>query len=167
MLGDVLVGVRAFRQRGDDQIVTLFGRRRPPTRSRAPAITALASAGDFDAVGWGVSVTRSVGDVDPRLGGLLAGGRASGSGNRATCWRAGARRQPGRCGVRSRARPHGDLESVVPASSTRVFVLYKLNTAVAADGIEQASAGGPRFDVQINQALPFRFAGRGGKRSSR
>jgi hypothetical protein len=50
------------------------------------------------------------------------------------------------------------FESLVAATSTRVFVLYKLNTAIAAPGIEQASAGGARFDVQINQALPFSIA---------
>ncbi len=50
------------------------------------------------------------------------------------------------------------VESHVPATSTRVFVLYKLNTAVAAPGFDQPSAGGPRFDVQINQALPFTVA---------
>ena len=50
------------------------------------------------------------------------------------------------------------VESVVPATSTRVFVLYKLNTAASAPGFEQASAGGARFDVQVNQALPFSVA---------
>jgi hypothetical protein len=39
-----------------------------------------------------------------------------------------------------------------------VFVLYKLNSAVGAAGFEQASAGGARFDVQVNQALPFSLA---------
>jgi hypothetical protein len=50
------------------------------------------------------------------------------------------------------------VESLVPVTSTRVFFLYKLNAAVAAPGFEQASAGGARFDVQVNQALPFSIA---------
>ena len=46
----------------------------------------------------------------------------------------------------------------MPVSSTRVFVLYKLTSAVAAPDVEQVAARGVRFDVQINQALPFGFA---------
>jgi hypothetical protein len=46
------------------------------------------------------------------------------------------------------------LESVLPLTETRVFVIYKMNTgfATAADG---AARPGTRFELQVNQALPF------------
>jgi hypothetical protein len=48
------------------------------------------------------------------------------------------------------------VESVVPTTSTRVFVIYKLNAALAASEAMPALASArPRFDVQVNQALPF------------
>ena len=156
MLGAVLVGVRAFRQRGEDQIVTLFGL----GTSDEIADTGhyrVGSAGDFEAVGWGVSVSGSVGTST----------RASVDYSQADArWIEPSRDILALAHVASHVLRRSDrvhdltasVESVLAASSTRVFVLYKLNSAVAADGIDQVLAGGPRFDVQINQALPFGFA---------
>lgn len=156
VVGDVLVGVRAFRQRGQDQTVTLFG-----VAAVDDAVSTghyrVGSAGNFDAIGWGLSVSRT----------LPGGTRASIDYSRATAEWSG--RSPDFWAL---ARLAGQvlrrddivhdltatLESLVPVTSTRVFVLYKLNTAVAAPGFEQPSAGGPRFHVQINQALPFTVA---------
>ena len=48
------------------------------------------------------------------------------------------------------------LESVVAPTATRLLVVYKLNTAYAASKFgETTPAAGVRFDVQVNQALPF------------
>jgi len=48
------------------------------------------------------------------------------------------------------------LESIVAPTSTRVLVIYKVNTAFSASRIAEAvSNPGVRFDVQVNQALPF------------
>ncbi|HZI81336.1 MAG TPA: TonB-dependent receptor [Vicinamibacterales bacterium] len=156
MAGDVVVGVRAFRQRGEDQIVTLFG---------VAAVDGVmgtghyrvGSAGDFEATGWGVSVSRNVAE----------GTRASIDYSRAGAEWVG--RSPdfwALARLASQVLRRSDvvhdltatIESLVPATSTRIFVLYKLNTAAATPGFEQASAGGARFDVQINQALPFSVA---------
>jgi hypothetical protein len=154
--GELVVGVRAFRQRGQDQIVTLFG------------VTALdgvvgtghyhvSSAGDFDAKGWAVSMSRPFGE----------GTRASLDYSRAAAeWSGRSPDLRALARLASQVLRRSDVvhdltatvESVVPATSTRVFVLYKLNTAVAAPSLEQASAGGARFDVQVNQALPFSIA---------
>jgi len=48
------------------------------------------------------------------------------------------------------------VESVIAPSSTRFFVLYKLNTGVATANDAPASAlRNGRFNVQVRQALPF------------
>ena len=157
MPGDILVGVRAFRQRGEDQVVTLFGMAAAEGGVVGTGHYLVGSAGDFDAMGWGVGVSRSVGE----------GTRASLDYSRAAAEWTG--RSPdfwALAHVASHALRRSDIvhdltatiESLVPATSTRVFVLYKLNTAVATPGLEQASAGGARFDVQVNQALPFSIA---------
>lgn len=156
VFGDLLVGVRAFRQRAEDQIVTLFGVAEVGDSSNSGHYR-VGSAGDFDATGWGVSVSRNVGE----------GTRASIDYSRAGAEWTG--RSPDFLAL---ARMAGQvlrrsdvvhdltatLESLVPLTSTRVFVLYRLNTAVSASGFEQPTAGGSRFDVQINQALPFSVA---------
>ena len=156
MPGHVLVGVRAFRQRGADQIVTLFGLSAAGAEDNTGHYH-VGTAGDFDAVGWGVSATRTVGE-STRASVEYSLADADWTGRSRDIWAlAGVASQV----LRRSDRVHdltASLESVVPASSTRVFVLYKINSAVADDGIEQVSAGGPRFDVQINQALPFSFA---------
>ena len=156
VFGDILLGVRAFRQRGEDQIVTLFG-----VATVDEAVNTghyrVGSAGDFDAVGWGVSVSRTVGE----------GTRASLDYSRADAdWHGRSPDFWALARMASQVIRRSDvvhdltatLESLVPATSTRVFVLYKLNTAVSAPGFEQTPAGGARFDVQINQALPFSVA---------
>src|SRR4029079_9612562 len=115
------------------------------------------SAGDFEATGWGVSVSRSMGETT-RASVDYSLAEAEWTGGSTDVW-ALARVAPQV--LRRSDRVHdltASVESVVPASSTRVFVLYKLSSAVAAPEIEPAAARGLRFDVQINQALPFGFA---------
>ena len=48
------------------------------------------------------------------------------------------------------------VESVVPATATRVFVVYKINSRLRRRRRRgRDAAPGARFDVQVNQALPF------------
>ena len=152
--GDVVIGVRAFRQRVEDQVVTLFG----VAVADVPAGIGhyqVGSAGDFDARGWGVSVSRSMSD---HL-------RASVDYTQAeTMWR---RRSPDQKALsvlaastmRSDDRVHdltASVDSVLSPTSTRVFVVYKLSAAVDASGVVGTLPGAnTRFDVQVNQALPF------------
>lgn len=153
-IGDVLIGVRAFRQQVDNQIVTLFGVELP---GRAPSNIGhyyVASGGSFDAIGWGISVSRPVGE----------GVRASFDYSYvATDWngpgsdvRSLSRVAPGM--LRAQAEHIHDittsLESVLPVTDTRIFVIYKINTAFG-DPSATTPVPGVRFDVQLNQALPF------------
>ena len=48
------------------------------------------------------------------------------------------------------------LQTEVPMTATRVVVLYKLNNAFASSFGDQERRGlDARFDLQVNQALPF------------
>ena len=47
------------------------------------------------------------------------------------------------------------VESVVPSTWTRLLVVYKLNTAFSPVLAEANPGPSVRFDVQVNQALPF------------
>jgi len=44
------------------------------------------------------------------------------------------------------------VESVVAPTATRIFAVYKMNTAFAPDAAAVTNA---RFNVQVNQSLPF------------
>jgi hypothetical protein len=152
--GRILVGVRAFRQRVDDQVVTLFG----VALADMPAGIGhyqVGSAGDFDAMGWGVSVSRVIGDHV----------RAAVDYTQATTewqrWSADrdvlSARVPSV--LRRDDRVHdvtATVESVVTPTSTRLYVLYKMNAAFDSAGtIAPVSGTHTRFDVQVNQSLPF------------
>jgi hypothetical protein len=152
--GGVLIGVRAFRQRVEDQVVTLFG----VAVADVPAGVGhyqVGSAGDFDALGWGVSVSRVVGN---HVRAAVDYTQAN------TEWR---RWSADRDVLNARApsvlrrddRVHdmtATVESVVTATATRLFVLYKLNAAFDDAQTAGAVAGSnARFDVQVNQSLPF------------
>jgi hypothetical protein len=152
--GDFVIGVRAFRQRVEDQVVTLFG----VAVADAPAGIGhyqVGSAGDYDARGWGVNVSREVSD---HLRASIDYTQAD------SAWRGQAAdidalRVLAASVVRNDDRIHdltASVESVVSPTSTRVFVLYKLNTAVdTSNTVGPLSGANARFDVQVNQALPF------------
>lgn len=158
--GDVVVGVRAFRQRVDDQLVTLFGIAAPGARSGRGHYY-VATAGDVDARGWGVSVSRTVAErlrasIDytqvhsswlghaPDAASLLVVAPA-------------VRRD-------DRERFHDvttTVDTTLPITATRVFVVYKVNSRFA-DREAPAPRASARFDVQLTQALPF-VGGAGGE----
>ncbi len=158
--GDFMIGVRAFKQDVDGQMATLFGM----TASGAPVAGvgqySVASAGDFEARGWGISITRR----------MLEGVRASidytvtdanwvrqGMDTRRL---AGLEPSTVRTDMERTYDLRAAVESEVPQTATRFFVLYKINSAFAlADAAGSQGGVGARFDVQVNQGLPFlRFA---------
>ena len=155
--GQFVTGVRVFRQRVEDQLVTVFGAMLPGASAPSLSHYYVASAGDFGAVGWGLSVSRQVADrlrasmdythVDSTWTGGTSDDMAALSLLMAT--------------VHRRERFHDvttTVDSTLPVTDTRVFVMYKFNSRL--DAGRSASRGGARFDVQLTQALPFlSFAG--------
>jgi outer membrane receptor protein involved in Fe transport len=153
---DLVLGLRTFRQQVDDQIVTLFGVMLPQSGASDLGHYFVASAGDVNAYGWGVSLSRPIGR------------RMRGSIDYTFTEAEWVRMSPdvdmlvlaARSTVRTKSERMQDvttsLRSVIPVTETRVFVLYRFNTGFAAR--EAATYGAQvdrRFDVQINQALPF------------
>jgi hypothetical protein len=148
--GGVVVGMRAFEQRVSDQMVTVFG----VPMADAPATLGhyhVGAAGDFDASGWGASVSRSVGPVHATVEYSEIEARWLSQTDDVAAVAQMAATLP-----RGAARIHdltSSVDTVVPVTATRIFVLYKVNSAMA--GADSGFRAASRFNVQVNQALPF------------
>ena len=149
--GDVVIGMRAFQQHVSDQLVTIFGVAMPDMPAPIGHYQ-VGSAGNFDAHGWGMSVARTIGP------GMHASVEYSEVNTR---WVSesptlAAMAQLADAMPRGVERIHdltSSLETVVAPTATRVFVIYKVNSAFA--GSDSGFASASRFNVQVNQALPF------------
>ncbi len=150
---NVVVGIRAFSEQVEDQVVTIFG-----LSLDTPAEVGhyqVGSAGDFAAHGWGVTFTRTVGEsfratVDYTQAQSRWRGRSPDTDTLAVLAPSLRRTDETIHDVTA------SLESVLAASATRLLVVYKVNTAYAATRFGETSPNaGVRFDVQVNQALPF------------
>ena len=147
---DVIVGFRAFRQHVDDQIATVFTSEPAGTPSPTGHYQ-VASAGGVDAHGWGVSLSRRVSD----------GMRASLDYTQAAAvWRGDSpdsvplgRLAPALRGNEALHDLTASLETQVAPTATRLLVVYKVNDGFS--NAESRPATASRFDVQVNQALPF------------
>lgn len=156
-VGEFNIGVRAFRENVDDQIVTMFGVAAPDMASANVGHYFVASGGDFNASGWGISVHRAVLDkvlratVDYSL--TRAEWSGASSADRSTLNRVAP------SAVRSDVERVHDLtasvESELESTATRFVVVYKINSSFA-NGDGSADRGpGSRYQVQVNQGLPF------------
>jgi hypothetical protein len=157
VLDGVTIGVRAFRQAIDDQHVNLFGLRTESSVAAELGHYFVGSAGDVDIAGWGMTVTHG---LTPNLRGSFdySFARADWS----NPWSADrfrlARTVPS--ALRDDTERVHDfttsVETEFPQSATRLFVLYKMNSAyIRADGSESEPGLDGRWDVQVVQALPF------------
>jgi outer membrane receptor protein involved in Fe transport len=150
-----MVTFRTFYQRVDDQIATLFGVRVPERPAADLGHYYVADAGEVEAHGWGIGISRamsrrfrgsldyttSAADWNPGVDGMLI-----------ALWSPSALR-------RQSERVHDlttSVETEIPQTATRVFVLYRLNTAFVRHDSEVDRPGfDARFDVQVRQSLPF------------
>ena len=152
--GVLVIGVRAFHQSVEDQLVTLFGIAPPGGAAATLDHYYVASAGNLDASGWGVRMSRPFAEhahasvdytsVDARWRGPSPDSAAL------SLVGLPLRRGP--------AERFHDLTTTVdgtlPWTETRVLAIYKVNSRFGETetGAPRAAA---RFDVQLNQALPF------------
>ncbi len=156
--GAYVLGVRRFFQSVDNQLATIFGMQVP----EAPSSTGhylVATAGGVDAEGWGVRLAtpasrRVQASIDYSVAHARWNTRPDGS--RLGTWVPAA--------VRAQDEDIHDLtarvHTTIPETSTRVFLLYKVNSAFTRPDLSLTSSGlDGRFDVQVNQALPFGVGG--------
>jgi TonB dependent receptor-like, beta-barrel/Carboxypeptidase regulatory-like domain len=152
----VVLGVRAFRQQVNDQIVTMFGVSRAAGAGSSVGHYYVGNTGDVDAHGWGVSVSRTVADgvhasVDYTQTDTEWLRPFAGSAAIALVMPSVVRRQ-----FEQLRDLTTSIDSEVPRFDTHVFVIYKLNSGFAhSDAAMSHPQFGSRFDVEVSQALPF------------
>jgi hypothetical protein len=149
------IGVRAFYQTIDDQLVTVFGLSTLDAGATELGHYAVGTNGDVNVVGLGVTYTHALaehvrGSIDYSLA--------------AADWTD----QPSRDRLRlARSAPAAlrldgerihdvtsTIETEFPRSATRVFLLYKMNSAYARESQPRPGLDA-RWDVQVRQGLPF------------
>ena len=140
-------------------MITLFGLNLPDGPDSAGHYF-VASAGGVEADGWAFRVSNM---SNPRLKGSIdysiTHTRWQGAGDFDRSYRS---RRP--IAWRPETEELHDittsLETAIPETATRVVVVYKVNTGYARVDQTQPGPGlDARFNVQLNQALPFDFAG--------
>ena len=158
VLNGASIKVRTFREQIDNQLVTVFGLRSADSVASAVGHYYVGSVGDTDVTGVGVTFTHALfdnvrGSVDYSIASATWLGQP---GSREVValerWVPGA--------VRSgREQIHDlttSLQTEIPFTATRFEVLYKLNNGFVTSDAAASSAGlDARFDVRVNQALPF------------
>ena len=150
--GGVVVGVRRFQQDVANQMVTLFGAGGLET---VPAgFYYVARAGSVESSGWVVTVRRELGR---RVKGALDFSVVEAQWGQADMGPVAALDAPGvlRPAVEQFHDISGSIETEIPETATRVSIRCRISGAF--EGIDPAGPGGldARFDLLINQALPF------------
>jgi outer membrane receptor protein involved in Fe transport len=150
-----MLGLRTFRQRVDDQSVTLFGMSLPHSAAADVGHYYVGTAGDFVSHGWGVGLSRPL------------AGRLRGSIDYTQADAEWVRMSPdlallsvvARSTLRRRDERLHDvttsMDTEIPATATRLFVIYKVNTGFVAPDAASRPRAATRFDLQVHQALPF------------
>ena len=140
------IGVRRFTQQTFNQVATLFGLDRPGLTTE-PGHYYVASVGDASVGGWVLRVSTP---EDQPIRGAVEYAVAEVEWTPVTDLTALAGTRAGD------ERIHDITTSIgadVPQTRTRLFVVYRVSNAFATD--ESGAALGSRFDMQVNQGLPF------------
>jgi hypothetical protein len=151
LAASTFVGVRTYYQRVNDQLLTVFDM--PLDDVEQVGHYQVGNVGAYEARGWGASVGHTVGD---RLRGIVDYSVTTARWQSTVDPELTRLTPPGAAG-RARERIHDIRTAVsadIPETATRVFLVYRINNAFVADEIGEGG-GSPRFDLQINQGLPF------------
>ena len=147
-----VVGVRRFRQDVRDQFATIFG-----MDFLGLAMTGhydIARAGSVSSDGWILSLRRQLGE---RVSGSIEYAVAEADWNQAAADMALGAESPG--SLRAGRERFHDVSGVVnveiPETATRVFARCRVNTAFARPDGDNPVGTDTRFEVRINQELPF------------
>ncbi len=151
------LGLRRFYQSVDDQLVTLFGLN-VPGGPQSVGHYYVANAGSLGADGWALRLSSTGKRVQGSIDYSVTRARWLDRGDMAdiAAWAPAA--------IRYATEDLHDVTTSVatniPETATRVFVFYKINTGYTRSDTSQLRPGlDARFDVQINQSLPFELGG--------
>jgi hypothetical protein len=151
---EFVIGLRTFFQRIDNQMGAVFAAATLDRPAASLGHYYVTTVGDLNARGFTVSVSRPIvlgirGSVDYSQ--TTTRWLGTGTEQEWTSWAMGSRP--------SAERFHDvttSLETDIPWTFTRVYVLYKINTAFTRPNTDDVTPGlAARFDIQVNQALPF------------
>jgi hypothetical protein len=153
--GAYVIGVRRFHQNVDDQLVTLF-RVSPAGGPESLGHYYVANVGAFDANGWSFRVSsptssRVRGSIDYAIARANWTSRSAAIGELIPAV------------MRPESESIHDLTTSVhtdiPETATRFYVIYRINSAFSRGTADARPGLDGRFDMQVNQALPFGLAG--------
>ena len=151
-----VLGVRRYFQDVEDQLVTLFGLN-VPGGPESVGHYYVASAGAVDADGWAFRLAtppskRIRGSIDYSI----TRARWLARGDDIAPWAPAAMR-PEQEDIHDITT---SFETEIPETATRVFFLYKINSAFTRSNTDLTRPGlDGRFDLQVNQSLPFELGG--------
>ena len=151
--GDRAVSLRRFRQETDDQTATIFGANTDGSMWAAGHY-AVASVGGATINGW---TLRAAGALSKRLSGSVEYSVGS------TEWASGGSAPRVEMLAPSVVRRGSErlqdlltsLDLAIPGSETRLSLVYRVDSAFSRSAGQLAPGTGARFNMQINQALPF------------
>jgi hypothetical protein len=152
LTGRYVVGLRRFYQDVNDQMATLFG---VDELGNAPTgHYYLARAGSLSSSGWVLTLRRQLGD---RFSGSVDYAVAEASWRQAAADAALGVVAPGtmRPATERFHDVSGAVEAEIPETATRVFVRCRVSTAFVRADHQDPTGMDARFDVQVNQGLPF------------
>jgi outer membrane receptor for ferrienterochelin and colicin len=150
-----VLGVRAFHQQTDDQLVTLFGLGTVERPAADLGHYYAASVGDVIARGWTVSLRQVIGErvhgsVDYTV--TSSDWQSTPEGDLVSLRLPGVVRQ----GAERVQDVTAAVDTTVPVTETHVVALYRISTGYAGGTVGALGAGvAARFDVQVSQSLPF------------
>jgi hypothetical protein len=151
-----VLGFRTFSQSVVDQMVALFGVQLGDAPGSDLGHYYVASGGDLTARGWGVHLSR------PFAGGFRGSIHYAFTSARwtrlsdANVLLASVAPSVVRPGLETAHDLTTAVETEIPGTATRLYVLYKLNSAFARENGDGSRSGvDARFDLQVNQRLPF------------
>ncbi|HET9834360.1 MAG TPA: TonB-dependent receptor [Vicinamibacterales bacterium] len=148
------VSVRGFHQHADDQLVTLFGVNQPGVPPASLGHYFVANSGAMDTTGYSAGL-RAV--VASRVRGSVeyTFARATFAPAENVAYLLMMSPSSVRVGDEGVHDVSASVEAVVPETSTRLMVLYRVSNGFAGRDLASRAGVDGRFDVQVRQSLPF------------
>ena len=146
----IMVTFRTYRQDVNDQLATFFRVRGGAARAADLGHYYVATAGDVQARGWTAGASHRIGTVQSMV--EYTRTRAAWTPPHTADALTRATVSGGRLRMEDLSDVTTSVRAEIPQSATRLFVLYRINSGFVRLEDARNSA---RFDVQINQALPF------------